>query len=380
MKTNHKQNAVSSKSEEQEIDLVDLALRAWAGRKLVLKCCGIAVLVALVVAFSIPKEYTTTVTLAPEFSSSTSSMSGLSSLASLAGINLRSASSSRDALYPTLYPDIVSSIPFATGLFQVPVCSADSLLQTTLYDYLKENQRVPWWSAVIGFPSRALGWMTSLFRDEEENTAETKVDPFRLTRSEAGVVAALGKRILVSVDNKTYVVTISVTMQDPLIAATVTDTVLVRLQNYITNYRTSKARGDLKFTQKLYEEAQADYNKALQAYADFVDMNQNLSLRSVQTRQIRLQNEMNLAYDVYTQTAQQLQLAKAKVQESTPVYAVVQTATVPLRPSKPSKLMILVGFVFLAGVGSVGWVLFGDYIKAFLRSSRKKEEAETVDN
>lgn len=380
MDSNHKQNSVPSKSEEQEIDLVDLALRAWAGRKLVLKCCGIAVLVALVVAFSIPKEYTTTVTLAPEFSSSGASMSGLSSLASLAGINLRSNSSSRDALYPTLYPDIVSSIPFATGLFQVPVCSADSLLQTTLYDYLKENQRVPWWSAITGFPFRAVGWITSLFRDEEENTAETEIDPFRLTRSEAGAVAALGKRILVSVDKNTYVVTISVTMQDPLIAATVTDTVLVRLQNYITNYRTSKARGDLKFTQKLYEEAQADYNKALQAYADFIDMNQNLSLHSVQTRQVRLQNEMNLAYDVYTQTAQQLQLAKAKVQESTPAYAVVQTATVPLRPSKPSKMMILVGFVFLAGVGSVGWVLFGGHIKAFLRSSRKKEETETVDN
>ena len=123
----------------------------------------------------------------------------------------------------------------------------------------------------------------------------------------------------------------------------------------------------MKFTQKLYEEAQADYNKALQAYADFVDMNQNLSLRSVQTRQIRLQNEMNLAYEVYTQTAQQLQLAKAKVQESTPAYTVVQTATVPLRPSGPSKLIILIGFLFLAGMVSVGWILFGRAMVGFLR-------------
>jgi len=360
--------SLSKKEETQGFDLLELLLRVWTERKLVLKCCGIAVVLGLIVGFSTPKEYTTTVTLAPEFNSSGASMSGLSSLAGLAGINLRQGTS-RDALYPTLYPDIVSSVPFATELFPVPVESLDGQLKISLFEYLKEHQRTPWWGAVTGFPSRIIGWVTSLFKEdkEDEQSDESKVNPFHLTRAEAGVVSALSNRIAVAVDKKTYVVTINVTMQDPLIAATVTDTVLVRLQNYITNYRTSKARGDLKFTQKLYEEAQADYNKALQAYADFVDMNQNLSLRSVQTRQIRLQNEMNLAYEVYTQTAQQLQLAKAKVQESTPAYTVVQTATVPLRPSGPSKLIILIGFLFLAGMVSVGWILFGRAMVGFLR-------------
>lgn len=59
----------------------------------------------------------------------------------------------------------------------------------------------------------------------------------------------------------------------------------------------------------------------------------------------------------------------AKVQEITPVYTVVQPATVPLRPSKPSKPMILIGFVFLAGVGSVGWILF---IKDLLKGWKKQ--------
>lgn len=80
---------------------------------------------------------------------------------------------------------------------------------------------------------------------------------------------------------------------------------------------------------------------------------------------------MNLAYQVYTQMSQQLQMAKAKVQEITPVYTVVQPATVPLRASKPNKLMILVGFVFLAGVGSVGWILF---VKDFIANWNKKED------
>ena len=167
-------------------------------------------------------------------------------------------------------------------------------------------------------------------------------------------------------DKKSLTVSIAVTMQDPLISATLTDTVMQKLQDYITDYRTNKARHDLDFTQKLYDEAQQKYYEAQQRYADYVDKNQNILLRSVQTRQERLQNEMNLAYNLYNQTAQQLQLAKAKVQENTPVYTVVQAATVPLRASKPSKAMILIGFVFLAGVGSVGWILFGrDLLRQF---------------
>lgn len=51
-------------------------------------------------------------------------------------------------------------------------------------------------------------------------------------------------------------------MQDPLISASLTDTVMHCLQNYITNYRTNKARHDLAFTEKLYKEAKADYEKA----------------------------------------------------------------------------------------------------------------------
>ena len=49
--------------------------------------------------------------------------------------------------------------------------------------------------------------------------------------------------------------------------------------------------------------------------------------------------------------------------------ALVQPATVPLKPAKPNKLMILIGFMFLAGVGSVGWILF---VKDLLKGWKKQ--------
>ena len=353
--------------EEQEIDLIELAKKVWAERKLVFKWCGIAAVVGLIVAFSIPREYTTSVTLAPEAGGKSAGSMG--ALAAMAGINLN-ASTGEDALSPELYPDIVSSTPFLTELFDVQVKDIKGKYNTTLYTYLYDHQRSPWWSYIVSAPFRVLGWGLSLFKDDEEEGDGT-LNPFMLTRDEMDVAIALDERISVSIDKKTGVTTISVTMQDALISAAVTDTVMVKLQNYITDYRTNKARHDLAFTDKLYKEAEESYFSIQQKYAEYVDGNQGVTRQSILTERERLQNEMALAYNVYNQVAQQLQMAKVKVQEITPVYTVVQPATVPLRPAKPRKALILIGFVFLAGVGSVGWILFvKDLVKGWKKEGK----------
>lgn len=357
--------------EEQEIDLMELAMKLWAEKKMILKACGIAALVGLVVAFSIPKEYESTVTLAPELNKGRSISGGMAALAGMAGINF-GGSSGPDALSPELYPDIVKSVPFSVEMFDVKVTDKEGELNTTLYEYLKEEQKQPWWGYITAAPFKALGWVVSTIKgeDEEEGEGEGGVDSFRLTKDQSGIITALGNRIAVSVDKKTFVITITTTMQDPVIAATVTNEVKEKLQNYITEYRTNKARKDLEFTEKLYAENMETYHKAQQEYAQYMDRNQNVSLRSAQTQQERLRNEMELAFNVYNQTAQQLQMAKAKVQEDTPVFTVVEAATVPLRAAKPSKAMILIGFVFLAAVGAGGWVLFGrEFVEQFRAKS-----------
>lgn len=363
------QNNIQTQQNVQEIDLLELAKKLWAQKKLILKSCGWAALVGLVVGFSIPKEYSASVTLAPETTSGKSISGGLSALAGMAGISLGSGQTS-DALSPELYPDIVKSVPFSIEMFDVKVQDKDGELDTTLYDYLKEHQKKAWWGYIISAPFKALGWVVKTIKGEDEESGKGRVNAFQLTKDQSEIIGALGKRISVSVDKKTSVINITTTMQDPLIAATVTNEVMEKLQDYITTYRTNKARKDLEFTEKLYEENMETYHKAQQEYAAYMDRNQNVSLRSAQTQQERLRNEMELAFNVYNQAAQQLQVAKAKVQEDTPVFTVVEAATVPLKQSKPSKPMILIGFVFLAGVGAAGWVLFGKDIVEQLKTKK----------
>lgn len=358
-------------TDNQEIDLVELARKLWQDRRRIARRCALGAIAGLVVAFSIPKEYTVTVKLAPEIQGNKGTMGNIGALASMAGINMGGTGS--DAVSPELYPDIVQSVPFMTGLFGVEVADKDGERRMTTYEYVEEELRSPWWSAVLSVPGKAIGWAAGLFdSDKAEGTGTT--DPFRLTEEEDGVVRALLERVTAVVDRKTLVVSLSVTMQDPLIAATLTDTVMRNLQEHITRYRTGKARNDMEFAQKLSDEARDKYYEAQQRYARYMDENQALSRRSFRTEQERLQNEMTLAFNLYNQTAQQLQLARAKVQELTPVYAVVQPATVPLRPSRPSKLLILAGCVFLAGTAAAAWTIFGREFVGTLRG--KKEGAQ----
>lgn len=353
--------------QEEEIDLLELVLKVWAERRWILKWCGYAVIVGLVIAFSIPKEYTTSVMIAPEASDNKGG--SLSSLASLAGINLNT-SSGTDAIYPDLYPDIVSSTPFVIGLFDVPVQDMDGEINTTLYDYMNEHQRSAWWSYIISAPFKALGWTISLFKKVEEEGG--KFDPFQLTKEQTNIVKALSDQIVVSVDKKTGVTSISVTMQDPRISACLTDTVVSRLQSYIIDYRTNKARKDFAFQEKLFERKKKEYEHAQENYAKFADANKNIILQSYRAEQVRLENEMNLAYQVYTSVAQQLQMAEAKVQEITPVYTIVEPATIPIKASKPSKTMILIGVVFLTGGLCIGWLMFGQELARGLKRKRSE--------
>lgn len=355
---------VRQDNDEEEIDLLELAAKLWKSRRTIFIYAGIAAVIGLVVAFSIPKEYTTTIKLAPELNGATAGKGGLGSLAAMAGVNLGSGGAGTDAVMPELYPDVLSSVPFLVGLFDVPVTESKTDSVYTVRAYIEDHTSAPWWSAVMSLPMKAVGGLIHFFTADEEEEGDGTTNPFMLSKDEEDIKLALSKRIVCDYDQKTGVNTISVTMQNPLVSAMLADTVAAHLQSFVTEYRTSKARQDLKYAEQLNEEARKDYYAAQQRLADYLDRNQGLSLHSAQVTRERLTNEAQLAFSLFNQTSQQLQLAKAKVQETTPVYATVEPATVPIKPSKPSKPMILIGFIFLGVVIASAKILFSDTFTA----------------
>lgn len=347
------------------IDIWACCKKLWVCKMILVKSCCVGALLGLIVAFSIPKEYTTTVMLAPENADGKSISGGLGALAAMAGVNVN-AGQSNDAVYPDLYPDIVSSIPFNYALLDVNFQKKKATEFISLYDYIDQDLSQPWWSAILKFPLKAVGKLTALFRDEVPGIESEKL--FALSKEQMDILKELKSRVKVSVDKKTSVVSMSVTMQDPVVSASLTDTIMVNLQKYITDYRTKKARLDLEFTEQLYNEAQEAYYVAQQKYAKYLDFNQGVRRNSEMIEQTRLQNEATLAFNLYNQMAQQLQMARVKVMENTPVYVILQPAIVPVEASSPSKIFILVSFVFLAAAVCGGWILFGSFLLEKYRS------------
>ena len=360
--------------EEMEIDWMEYARKLWDARWLLIKVAGIATIVGSVIALTTPKVYTVEVTLAPESSKNNSS---LSSIASMLGVGGLSASNESDALSVLLYPDIVSSTPFMIDLLDTPVKVMDEDAEEMTFQSYLETQKSSLMGTVMSLPLKTIGAFVSLFSSDdgsEEDEIET-IDPFHLTRKQAALVGGLKKSILANVDKKTGVTTVAVTMQDPMACAIIADTVIAKLQERIILYRTDKAEKNSQYWEQIYDERKNDYSKAQQDYAKYVDANKNVILQSVLAERERLQNEVNLAYQVYSNVATQLQLARAKVQEAKPAFAVVEPATVPLRPSGTSRKMILVGIVFLAVAGAGAWVLFGKDFWAKIKDEFGKKEA-----
>ncbi len=357
----------------EEIDIMELLRKLLKNWKFILKWCGAAAVVGIVIAFSIPKEYVVTSKLAPEIVTKTSG--AVSSIASMLGANV-SNMTTNDAVYPDLYPDIVSSTPFVTELFPVQVRFKDGkngMAETDYYSYLKEHCKAPWWSAVMAAPFRALGWFMGLFREKPEKVeGYAELNPSALTPEQTRIAKAISQSVSVVVDKKTQIITITVTSQSPYVSRTVSETVIDKLQEYVTTYRTEKSRKDMAYYLQLYEESKDDYYAAQQKYAKYVDANKGVVLQSVKIEQERLQNEMNLAYQLYNSCAQQLQMSRAKVQQETPVCVVMQPPVLPIRASKPSKMTTLVACIFLGGACAALWVLWGrDWIARF-----KSEEEE----
>lgn len=346
----------SFEDEESDIDWQLYLTRAWQGRKTILITTIIATVIGLVAAFSVTKRYTVEVTLAPELGGSKGG-GGLSSIASMLGVGGMQMGSSADAYSVTMYPKVISSTPFIIGLLDTPVKDAKNDIDTTFYGYLNREPKF----SIFALPGMAISGLMSLISSgekEDTNQNQTEIDVFRLTKKQARIVSAVSKAVVANVDNKSGETTISVTLDNPVIAATIADSVCAHLRDYIVNYRTSKAREDLDYYQKLADESRITYEEASAAYAYYQDHNRGLILNSVISEGTRLQNELNIAAQVYTQMKQQAEMARAKVQEEKPVFAVIQPASVPLRSVNSRKNVLLI-FLFLGFAGSLAWVVLG---------------------
>ena len=337
--------------EESSIDWQDLLSKAWRGKKVIITVTVVFMFLGLISALTMTRIYTSKVTLVPELGKSTSS--SLSSLSNMLGLGGMTMGSSADAYHVTVYPEVVASTPFVAKMFDMRVTDPKKGIDTTLIGYLSRERFSI--GNVIGYVTKPI---FSLFSNKEEETKGNELNLFHLTKEQDRIVKTMNKAIQVDVDKKTGETTIQVTMDNPVIAATVADTVCKHLREYIVEYRTRKAREDLENYKKIADESYQRYLKASKAYAYYQDHNRGLILNAVISEGSRLSNELQIASQLYQQMKLQAEMARGKVIDEKPVFAIIQPATVPLLPQN-SRAKVLIIWTFVGFVLSRAWVLYG---------------------
>lgn len=360
METNY-QNIPAQEDNEITIDWASLIRKLLKHKKFIASVTIVSGILGCVVALTSARIYTVKVTLAPEVSGTSRAGTSLKSLTSLLGVGNLALNTSNDALNITLFPEISSSTSFLAGLFDVkvnPYVSPKDQEEGT-----KPAEQVRLYDFVLGKhkPKSAFAlWKENLFKKDGEEGQVNEVDSSGsyFNQEQTRVIKALRKIIFTDVDKKTGVTNVRVTMNDPKVAQELADTVCQRLQNFVSNYRIQKVYQDYLYYKKMSDEAKLAMVNAQNAYAASVDYDRSVILQSVNSEKQRLQQEAMLAQEIYVQMKQQEEMAKAKIQQERPVFAVIQPAVQPLSPSNSRKKVVL-AFTFIGFCLSAGWKLFG---------------------
>lgn len=346
-----------SKKQPEVIDLRVVMSKIWKNKKLFYKTLPIAFVLSCIYIFSIPRYYTSDVKLAPELGSS---MGGgtLGDIASSLGFDISSAQTN-DAISPLLYPDLMEDNKFVTNLFNIQVTNKDGDIKDSYYNYLKKHQKKAWWMYPIG-------WIKKMFSEDDNGQgAKGKLDPYHLSKKDDNIAKKIRDNIKLSIDKKTGVITINATDQDPIICKTLGDSIMTRLQDFITDYRTNKARIDVEYYKKLTAETKQEYEKARQRYGSYADANMDIVLESYRSKRDDLENDMQLKFNAYSTMNTQLQAAMAKVQERTPAFTVVKGAAVPVKPAGPKRMIFVAGMLILTFIGTAFYLVRKDLHFAF---------------
>lgn len=370
------QNVNNIMVEEQEIDLVELIQKLWHNRWLIVKITIVFMVLGLLVALFSPKVYTASCDVVPQTSDNSKS-SQMSSLAKLAGINL-SQGESAPTLSPYVYENILKSTKFKKELMQTEINFEKADRPVSFYEYYtSEEFNKPTvvdyvLKYTIGLPGVIMGAIRGEQPEPDYSSAEGGAKIESLTKDEYEVLSLLGESVMLSLDDKKGYVSITVNMPEPLAAAQLAQATLNLLQEYITVFKVEKVQSNLDFVQERYNEVKRDFEDVQARRARYRDANHNTIKNQARIEQERLEAEYQLAMNIYSELAMQLEQAKIKVKETTPILTVINPVTVPYKKSKPQRAMILMAFTFLGAVAGMGCVLVMPTVADIVGSERLK--------
>jgi len=355
---------------EDEIDFMAMVKTLWRERRIIIKIVIVFTFFGLLLALFSQKEYTASTIMVPEINNPSSKLGGLSSLASLAGFNM-DMNAGDDAISPMLYPLIISSTNFQLEIMNAEYLFEEMEKPMSLFDYYLNVYKPGLFGILkkytIGLPKMII----SAFKGEQSvKVSNSKSETIELTMKQDEVRKIIAENLSLDVNDKDGYLTLVSRFPQASLSAQVAKKSQKLLQEYVTQLKVEKATAQLKFIKDRYEESRIEFEKAQSKLAAFRDANKNISSEIMRTQEERLQNEYQLAFEVYSELAKQLEQSMIKVQEDTPIFSVIDEVTVPIEYSKPNRKLILLLWIFLGIISGISIVLG----KSFFSNLKKSWE------
>ncbi|MCR9249734.1 MAG: hypothetical protein NXI20_04890 [bacterium] len=342
----------------KEVNIKDFLLFIW-GNKFFLLRAGIAGgILGIVIAFTMPVEYTAKCRLLPETSESQSQLGGLGSLASIAGISLDAGSDG--ALTPYIYPELAKSYSFIQEFSNIETNYVKLDTTISLYHYYSEFDSPFFLSAIVGYAVSLPYRMKELISKSEVTQIDTtiqKSEVLAISKDDLEIYDLIKSKLNVSTDRQSGIISISFETSDPFACADMTQKAANLLRDKIKIYQTKRISRNYQFLEGRWEEARDNYIKKQTELAEFNDRNKYLSSAKKQSEFQRLQFEYQLVFDIYKGLSNQLEQTRIKLAKEMPVFTVIEEPVVPVYKSKPKRTVIIAIFGFISGLFALGFLL-----------------------
>jgi uncharacterized protein involved in exopolysaccharide biosynthesis len=329
---------------------------AWAGRSLLLGTVTLAVAFGAIVAFGSTPEFTAYMKILPY--RSPGAVSGISGLAAIAGVQLPSAPGA-PIITAELYPDVVRTLEFRIAVAETPIGFSALGKPTSFVTYFTENSR----PSIINLAAKYTIGIPRMLRTMLRPAAPAVTAPHGdvqrtvlpvYDREYLETVSLLEERLQIAIDKRTFVITMKGVMPDPYAAADLVRVGSNRLMERIIEHEARKAGEQLRFYEQQHLEKKVRYERTQRALAAFVDRNRILMSATAKIEQERLQREHDMAFDLFQYFSRELEQARIRKSQDTPVFAVLDPVAVPIDRSSPKRGIIL---ILAAVVGVVAGML-----------------------
>jgi LPS O-antigen subunit length determinant protein (WzzB/FepE family) len=361
---------------EDEIDLLVILKTILQGKKTIFRFVLIFGIIGLFVAIFSENEYTASTTIVTQ--SSKKGGGSLSGLASLAGINI-GGMGQEESILPQLYPQIINSVSFQKELLETLLTIDGQDRKVSYKEYYTDIYTPTLLSSVKKYTIGLPGMLISLLKSEKlelssESGDDEKGAVIYISEEEKNLIELLKNQLSITINDKEGYITLSASMPEAKAVADLVKSAQNLLEAYVIDFKVQKSVSQLSFIKTRYLETEKDFKKVQQDLAVYSDRNQGVNTARAKTQLMLLQSEYDLAYSVYSELAKQLETQEIKVKEDTPIFTIIEPVFVPLDKTAPKKSLILVVWVFLGVVISVGYVLGKEPFQKIMKEIQSKKE------